>query len=620
MLKATGTLRKQFSFSALLRRFLLSWLLAVLLEYLLLPSELRDLNDLGGLAHMSLPRVIGSTFVAALFLTGISFFSNTHSFERWGIYFVFTALSITACCASFSFQFFWASLLILLVFTVFGIYGWNDTPEQITTTGKTKKVYIWITAGLSVILFLFICLWTLGRIYCFRAPCYDFGIFSQMFYYMKETGLPLTTVERDGLLSHFAVHISPIYYLLLPFYCIFPTPVTLQVLQALIITSAVIPLWKLGKHFGLSGVQRMLVCAVLLLYPAYSGGAGYDIHENCFLTPLLLWLLYAIAVKNTPLISMTTILTLSVKEDAAVYVAVLGLWLIVKSILQFSKKNLCDILTGGVLLIMSVGWFFFATGYLSRNGDGVMNYRYENYMYDGSSLLITVIKSVLLNPMKAIYECADSEKLFFIAMTMLPLICLPLLTRRYERYILLIPYILVNLMSDYPYQHDIFFQYTFGSIALLMYLTVINLADIKQDNWRLNFLTTAVVISAICFLTVVTPKALQYPSQAIQNYEHYQDIRQTLDSIPDDASVSATTYYATYLSQRETLYTIQYSSTEHILSTEYIVLNPNLDEYALYSATGKGNGYDHFVSLLKYSGYSQYGNSGGDLVIYYRSR
>ena len=74
-------------------------------------------------------------------------------------------------------------------------------------------------------------------------PTFDFGIFSQMFHQMRTTGLPVTTVERDGPLSHFAVHVSPIYYLLLPFYCIYPKPVTLQVLQAAVLASAVIPLW-----------------------------------------------------------------------------------------------------------------------------------------------------------------------------------------------------------------------------------------------------------------------------------------------------------------------------------------------------------------------------------------
>ena len=192
-----------------------------------------------------------------------------------------------------------------------------------------------------------------------------------------------------------------------------------------------------------------------------------------------------------------------VKEDAAVYVAVIALWLIVKTVLHFKKLDISNLITGIIMLAISLGWFFLVTGYLAKSGDGVMTYRYSNFMYDGSSSLLTVIKSVILNPMKAVYECVDIEKLYFIAMTLLPFLGLPLLTRRYERYILLIPYILVNLMSDYQYQHDIFFQYTFGSTAFLVYLSVVNLADIRINWQRVTVLAAAFIVSMACFYKVV---------------------------------------------------------------------------------------------------------------------
>ena len=135
-------------------------------------------------------------------------------------------------------------------------------------------------------------------------------------------------------------------------------------------------------------------------------------------------------------------------------------------------------------------------------------------MYDGSSSLLTVIKSVILSPMKAVYECVDTEKLYFIAMTLLPFLGLPLLTRRYERYILLIPYILVNLMSDYQYQHDIFFQYTFGSTAFLVYLSVVNLADIRITWQRVTVLAAALIVTMASFYKVVAPRPIHEPGPA----------------------------------------------------------------------------------------------------------
>ena len=48
--------------SDLLRHIILSWLVAVLIEYFILPNELRDLAKLDGLAQMSLVRIVGITF------------------------------------------------------------------------------------------------------------------------------------------------------------------------------------------------------------------------------------------------------------------------------------------------------------------------------------------------------------------------------------------------------------------------------------------------------------------------------------------------------------------------------------------------------------------------------
>ncbi len=613
------TFRDSFTISAFVRRMLLSWLSAVMIEYLILPNGLRNLSTSDGLAQMSLVAVIGMTVVFTILLTGIACVAKTEKAERFGIVAVFAVLEIIALRSNTSGAFLAVCALISVGLVVFGVYGGDKSAEPVIEPKKAHRIYAWITAGLSAAFFLFISAWTVGRFYSFSSPTFDFGIFSQMFYYMKEFGLPMTTVERDGLLSHFAVHVSPIYYLMLPFYRLFPTPAALQVLQAAVITSAVIPLWKIGKHHGLTGAQRMSICAVLLLYPAFSGGTSYDIHENCFLTPLILWLFYGIERKSITITVIAAVLTLTVKEDAAVYVAVIALWLTVKTVLRFKKSDIWNLTVGLSLLTVSVVWFLFVTGYLSEYGDGVMTYRYSNFMYNGSSSLITVIKAVILNPMKAIHECADSEKLYFIAMTLLSCMGLPLLTRRYERYILLIPYILVNLMSDYPYQHDIFFQYTFGSTAFLMYLTVVNLVDLKIDRQRLCAFACAFVVSAVCFASAIVPKAVYYPMQAIRNYGHYQNIRDVLDTIPEGVSVTATGFYTAYLSQREILYDVLYCSREHLLETEYVVLSVGSDgECGKYATDGENNGYENLTELLKASGYSEYGAINDVLIIWHK--
>ena len=586
------------------RRLIGAWIVAAAVEYLLLPAALRDLSGLAGLGQMSLARLILVTGA----LTGLLAVAPFQKIQRWIPAAAFGLLAVLALCASFTWAFLGICLLLFAALVVYGLKGWNGAAPNCRLSREPEGLCRWLTVGGAVAFFLLVSIWTVCRVRSFMTPSYDFSIFAQMFHSMRTTGLPVTTIERDGALSHFAVHVSPIYYLLLPFYCLVPRPETLQVLQAAVLASAVIPLWKLGKCHGLNPMVRAMLCLTLLLYPAYAGGTSYDIHENAFLTPLILWLFYGIDRKNVPVTGAAAALTLMVKEDAAVYVAVIALYLLVSAVLRKDRQNL---ITGAVMLTGALVYFVLVTGYLANSGDGVMTYRYKNFMYDGSGSLVTVVKAVLMNPMKAIFECVDKEKLKFIALTLLPLAGLPLVTRRYERYILLIPYVLVNLMSDYQYQHDIFFQYTYGATACLVYLALVNLADMPKPGRRTAAALAALCISAVCFGGKILPVAVKYPGYCIQYADYYDNLRQTLDVVPEEAPVAATTYFTTYLSQREILYDVRYASREHLLDCEFIAVNPKDGK-----AFNQYGGFEKFEEMLMSQGYEQVAKYSGKLRIY----
>ena len=81
----------------------------------------------------------------------------------------------------------------------------------------------------------------------FCEATFDLGIFTQMFENMAKTGIPLTTVERGKELTHFAVHFSPFFYLLLPGYLIFRHPVYLFISQALGVCLGAFPVFRIAK-------------------------------------------------------------------------------------------------------------------------------------------------------------------------------------------------------------------------------------------------------------------------------------------------------------------------------------------------------------------------------------
>lgn len=446
------------------------------------------------------------------------------------------------------------------------------------TRAELKRKELWIAAVIMMVLFTFLvggtgCLHYLN----YWTPCYDFGIFSQMFHYMKETGLPLVTCERDGLLSHFAVHVSPIYYLLLPIFWLIPSPCTLLVMQALVVASGAVPLILICRQHKLSNLTALLFASVYLFYPAMSGGCFYYLHENCFLAPLLLWFFYFSEkdggrelCPDTLWMFVFGIITLGVKEDAAMYVAVVSLYFFFTK--KRGKRNF-------IMFSVSVIYFVIVVSWLSAYGDGAMTGRYDNYIYDGSGSLVTMIKAVIQNPIYVVRECFRQEKLMFILQMLVPFAFLPLCSKKPVRLFLLIPFLLMNLMTDYVYQYDVTFQYCFGSGAMLFYLSVINYADMGER--RKKQLLISVLSSLIIFTGMFTPE-LQYYNNYKNDSGRRRVIEEALELVPEDASVAAGTFYLTNLWDRDELYDLDRTKHEceyYVLDLRYSHTEYNLKQF-----------------------------------------
>ena len=137
-------------------------------------------------------------------------FVNSLKIERfillltYTVYAVFTAFETTDIWFSFG-----AALVLLFIC----VYVFKDGFAPALQRDVPRGVLIAAAVSAGLYFAVFVGVQTVCRYLTHSTPNYDFGIFSQMFYYMKTTLLPLATSERDALMSHFAVHVSPIYYL-----------------------------------------------------------------------------------------------------------------------------------------------------------------------------------------------------------------------------------------------------------------------------------------------------------------------------------------------------------------------------------------------------------------------
>ena len=421
------------------------------------------------------------------------------------------------------------------------------------------------------------------RYLTFRAPNFDFGIFAQLFEGMKRTGLPVTTCERDRLLSHFAVHLSPILYLLLPVYCLFPSPVTLQVAQAAVLASAAAPMALLCRRYGLSPAKTTLLASVALFHPAVICGVNYDFHENCFLLPLLLWLFYSFEQGKLLPAFLCAALVLAVKEDAAVYIAFFALFVLL------DKKRFAP---GLGLLALSLAWFWLALRLLTVYGEGVMTNRYGSYIAAEGGLW-EAVQNALRDPafvLTQLFAEADgghAGKLLYALQLFVPLGLLPFGVKKPSRLLLLLPAVLVNFMTVYVYQYDIGFQYSFGSAAFLLYLSAINCAEMKPAPARLAVAASAVA----CLLFTVQntlPRAAEYGRYYAGHRTDFAIMEEYLASLPKDASVACSTMLVAHLADREILYETYYHDPATGEPPDFVIFTADDGDEALapYFAAG----------------------------------
>lgn len=438
---------------------------------------------------------------------------------------------------------FFFALGILIVLCFVGYYLLKDDKLKLSQLKPSQK----FTRNCVIVLGLLFTIYIGGmctfRYLSYNAPNFDFGIFTQMFNSMKETGLPTVSCERDKVLSHFAVHVSPIFYLLLPGYYVFSSPVYLEIAQAVILASGLIPLYLLSRHFKLGEKSILMISIAYSMFPALAGGCFYDLHENKFLTPILLWLFWFLEKERWLGVYICAFLTLMVKEDAAIYVACIALFLF------FCRKKF---LHGSIIFTCSMSYFAVIIAILNKYGDGAMIGRYDNYISDPKAGLLSIVKTLFINPVYLVEQVFTKDKMIFLLLMLLPVAMIPLISKKLSQLILLIPMLVVNLMSNYSYQHSIRFQYTYGVIAILFYLTVLNLPEIRDSlkKYLLPFMATAAVI----FSMGQIKGQAQYLPIYIKNYGTIQTIDSALEIIPKDASVRASAFLIPHLYEHEILY------------------------------------------------------------------
>ncbi|MGH9019861.1 MAG: DUF2079 domain-containing protein [Acidimicrobiales bacterium] len=167
---------------------------------------------------------------------------------------------------------------------------------------------------------------------CFRLtfgygyPPFDMGVFDQGMWLLTHFHVPFVTVMGRNL---FGDHTSFILLLVAPFYRLFPEPEGLVLLQTLVLAAGSVPIYVLARKYLKSTSLATAMVAIYLLNPILERGNLDQFHPEAFQVLLISLAIYAALESKPVLLGVSVALALMVKEDAALLVVALGVWVAV---------------------------------------------------------------------------------------------------------------------------------------------------------------------------------------------------------------------------------------------------------------------------------------------------
>lgn len=521
---------------------------------------------------------------------------------------LFTGSVFFACQTLFRVNNFYFTAGVFAVCIVFAVYaaGRSDTSvfERFPYTACLITVFL-----AAALLTSYLCYVSYCRHMTYNTACFDMGIFSQMFHRMKRDLTMTTTCERDYLLSHLNVHSSFILYLLLPVYMLFPSTTTLLICQSVLCMSGVIPVVLIAKKHGFRGLFTVFVSFIYIFNSGLFTACFFHFHENCFLPPILMWLLYAVDSRKTLPIYILSFLTMMVKEDAPLYIICIGLYLLAD---EKSKKRF----HGAAIALAALIYFVFIMYRLGSTGSGdmMMEQRFSILTFGENTGFSGIVTNVLKNPSYLFSLLFSERSLVFILQIMLPLLFLPFATTKIRRYFLMLPFVIMNLVigACYHYAVDLGFHYTFGTSCLLIFLAIINASDLKDGNKRT--VIAAAAAASLIFAVPLLSANLDYCDEYQKNRSYYQAIEECLAKIPGDASVIADTKYLPHVAARNEVYLL--SEEDLVTADGRVLMVKDKEKYDYFVLNENDGNTDGIASILESSGFTRFAECKGAVIIY----
>lgn len=390
----------------------------------------------------------------------------------------------------------------------------------------------------------------------YATSAFDLGIFDQGLWLLSRFRSPFVTMRGLHL---FGDHSSYVMVALAPLYWLWDDVRALVLFTVLACALGAPLLYAVSRRLGVAPPLAAALSAAYLLYPALGFAAWWNFHPEVLAVPLLFGaFLFAVQGRSWCFV-LTCVAVLAVKEDAALVVTPLGLWLAATRTGVSRRLALTVAALGVAAFVVNVT---VALPYFSPTGDLIYANRYGPF----GDTLPEALAGMVADPGAVAATLGSGRSLGYLAKMLLPLavgFCRP-------SFLLVgLPITAANLLSSQLGQSDIRFHYSAYLTAVASLAAVLGaqrLTDAGRDKAGDTARRGARAMAALAAPGVVLAMALAanvaWSPSPIGSEDEVWIEPDRLDAqrdvvlamIPDDAVVSADPFVVTHLGHRAKAY------------------------------------------------------------------
>ena len=359
-----------------------------------------------------------------------------------------------------------------------------------------------------------------------------------------------TSNINGDVISRLSTHADFLLILLSPFYLIWEHPKTLLLIQTFVLGFGAFFVYAIAKNVIKNNNLSLTLAIAYLLYPAMQYTNLYDFHAVTLAATFLLAAFYFLLKKKYIWLTIFLVLSGLTKEQVWITVALIGFY---GFIVNKSKRVFFLALS-----LIFIFFFYYLVWHAIPNARGSQHFALSYFSEFGDSPT-EIVKNIIASPQKIFTIMLTGNPLNYLKQLLYPLGLFSLLAPFFL--IFALPDLLINLLSNNPQLHQIYYQYSAAITPFVFISAIYGVKNIKIWFPKIpNALVVCYLLIVACYSAYAFGPLPFSKSPNIDMFTKPQKNRVVIENflsrVPEEYRVAATNNLGSHLSQRQRIATV----------------------------------------------------------------